>query len=40
VSASGMPSNYQIFIKGLWHLDRKQFPVHIFPCPVFSHKPR
>ncbi|CAG9996156.1 unnamed protein product [Clonostachys byssicola] len=26
VSASGMPSNYQIFIKGLWHLDRKQFP--------------
>lgn len=24
---SGVPGKYQIFMKGLWHMDRQQFPV-------------
>lgn len=26
-SASGMPGNYQIFMKGLWYLDQQNFKV-------------
>lgn len=26
-SASGMPRNYQILMKGLWHLDHQEFDV-------------
>lgn len=25
--ASGMPNNYQIFMRGLWYLDRLDLPV-------------
>lgn len=27
--ASGMPRKYQIFMKGLWYLDKQQFSVSI-----------
>lgn len=30
-SDSGMPSTYQDFMKGLWFLDREDFPVR---CPL------
>jgi len=26
-SNSGVPKKYQIFMKGLWYMDRQQFPV-------------
>lgn len=31
-TASGMPRNYQIFMKGLWFLDQQEFSVH--PPPI------
>lgn len=41
---SGMPRNYQIFMKGLWHMDREEFSVcqscHIFSQFFFSFGPR
>ncbi len=29
VDASGMPKKYQIFMKGLWYLDRQEYSVCI-----------
>jgi hypothetical protein len=26
-SLSGMPANYQLFMKGLWYMDREEYPV-------------
>ena len=28
-TASGMPKNYQILMKGLWHLDQQEFSVRL-----------
>lgn len=35
-NASSIPTNYQIFMKGLWHMDRQDFEA----SPVFQHHPR
>jgi hypothetical protein len=40
-ASSGLPSKYQILMRGLWHMDRKEFKVSsspIRPCcarPVY-----
>jgi hypothetical protein len=31
VTSSGIPQKYQIFMKGLWHLDRHHFKVRWTP---------
>lgn len=28
-SLSGMPANYQLFMKGLWHMDREEYSVRL-----------
>lgn len=34
--ASGMPKKYQIFMKGLWYMDKQEFSVSISPLLIMT----
>lgn len=38
VAASGIPANYQLFMQGLWYMDRLEFAVRHRPTSI-AHLP-